>query len=358
MPEKTPRDATLDIMRGIGISAVVLGHTGSGFNPFVYLFHVPLFFFSSGYFFKDAYLEKPLAFLWRRIKGLYVPYVACGLVALALHNWLVTIHLYSPHANAPVGYLSHPALWQAALQTVLFYHTELILAPLWFLPVLLTVSALFFLARWLSIKMPGNGQATLFLIVTALFAAGAELIHLGIVSRWLYPESLVAMLPFAAGYWAAKYKEAIAVTWQGAVGCFVLLIASLQFGGYLDLHSGHIVSPGYFLFGALAGIYLCLCVARALTRWRFTAWLGSAVGQASLFILIGHIASFKLLALIELPAYHMPLDRLADFAIPAGSPLPWFAYYAVVGVIVPLAVYLGYGELISRRRFTPARRAA
>ena len=54
------RKVSIDIAKGLGISLVVLGHLIDYFKadlpgvyPYVYLFHVPLFFFLSGLFFKE-----------------------------------------------------------------------------------------------------------------------------------------------------------------------------------------------------------------------------------------------------------------------------------------------------------------
>lgn len=47
------RDYTWDVVRGIGILMVVLGHCAMRpLVDFVYLFHMGLFFFVSGYFLK------------------------------------------------------------------------------------------------------------------------------------------------------------------------------------------------------------------------------------------------------------------------------------------------------------------
>ena len=39
----------VDWMKSILIILVVLGHSGSLFTPYIYLFHIPAFFFVSGY---------------------------------------------------------------------------------------------------------------------------------------------------------------------------------------------------------------------------------------------------------------------------------------------------------------------
>jgi fucose 4-O-acetylase-like acetyltransferase len=45
----------MNIAKAIGIMAVVIGHSNSPIDNFIYLWHMPLFFFISGYFYKDNY---------------------------------------------------------------------------------------------------------------------------------------------------------------------------------------------------------------------------------------------------------------------------------------------------------------
>jgi polysaccharide biosynthesis protein PslL len=72
------RIAYLDIARGIGILLVVLGHNDLGaLSPFlhrlIYSFHIPLFFFLSGYFLNTSLLF--LDFLKKRFHGVLKPYL-------------------------------------------------------------------------------------------------------------------------------------------------------------------------------------------------------------------------------------------------------------------------------------------
>ena len=60
------------IMKGLGIIFVVAGHTAySPVHNFVYLFHLAVFYFVAGYFFKDKYIDDKLLFVWKKIKSLW-----------------------------------------------------------------------------------------------------------------------------------------------------------------------------------------------------------------------------------------------------------------------------------------------
>lgn len=51
------RDKRIDVLRAWGIFLVIAGHLGSPFSGFIYTFHMPLFFFITGYL-KSVFLEK------------------------------------------------------------------------------------------------------------------------------------------------------------------------------------------------------------------------------------------------------------------------------------------------------------
>ena len=51
------RNRTFDIMKGIGILSVILGHMDVApfWRTFIFSFHMPLFFILAGYFYRSHY---------------------------------------------------------------------------------------------------------------------------------------------------------------------------------------------------------------------------------------------------------------------------------------------------------------
>lgn len=88
------RDNTLSVLKWIGILLVVLGHVGlentegwsKGVHDFIYMFHMPLFFIASGYFFTASNIDFKFDFFKRKINSLYIPFVKWSLIFLLLHN--------------------------------------------------------------------------------------------------------------------------------------------------------------------------------------------------------------------------------------------------------------------------------
>lgn len=72
-PQNEERDETFDVLKGIAIILVIIGHCYFGhFRPFIYSFHMPLFFFVTGYFLKIRPLRTELLLSTKR---LIIPYI-------------------------------------------------------------------------------------------------------------------------------------------------------------------------------------------------------------------------------------------------------------------------------------------
>lgn len=90
MPLTSPRDVSLDVVRLFGIIAIVAGHSfvNDGARAAIYTWHVPVFFFLSGYLWKSgrtlddevrrrtATLVVPYLFWLVAISVIFIPYIA------------------------------------------------------------------------------------------------------------------------------------------------------------------------------------------------------------------------------------------------------------------------------------------
>lgn len=84
-----------NIVKGLGIIAVVVGHCGSPIVPYVYMYHLALFFFVSGYLYKDDHSVDPFAYFASRMRRLWWPMVQYGIVFALLHNVFLQLNIYS-----------------------------------------------------------------------------------------------------------------------------------------------------------------------------------------------------------------------------------------------------------------------
>ena len=124
------RDVTFDIMKGLGIICMILGHipVGGITQQVIYSFHMPMFFFISGYFFsrKNTFLEF--------IRGKFLTILLPAFFTIGI------LLLYRVLAHLLIG-----------TELVLFSH---IIGPLWFLFALFWgVVILYFITNFKSVKV-------------------------------------------------------------------------------------------------------------------------------------------------------------------------------------------------------------
>lgn len=82
-----------NIVKGLGILLVVIGHTMSPWRDFIYTYHMSLFFFVSGILYKEKYSFDFFCFLSRRMKTLWLPYIKYGILYIFLHNLFIYIYI-------------------------------------------------------------------------------------------------------------------------------------------------------------------------------------------------------------------------------------------------------------------------
>lgn len=92
----TGRIDHIDILKAIGILAMVMGHVGFGdvFNKWIHIFHMPMFFIISGYLYHFQSFWKMIK---RRTKTLLVPYFVFGIIHCFLffvRNGKIDIHAF------------------------------------------------------------------------------------------------------------------------------------------------------------------------------------------------------------------------------------------------------------------------
>ena len=128
MEKEQSRIAYIDLYRGIGIILMIALHVGFGktLDHIVHAFHMPMFFFVSGYFFKPG--RSAGSFFASKIKGLLIPYV----VFTCLLYGLSAIFLEMPSAS-----LEHALLFMND-------GTAGVVTPTWFLTALFFAESIYF----------------------------------------------------------------------------------------------------------------------------------------------------------------------------------------------------------------------
>ncbi len=283
----------IDIARGIGILLVVLAHNDFGYisqygYEVIYSFHMPLFFFLSGYFIKTdiSFFE----FFKKRFHSLLKPF-------------LFTIFLI---------YFMHVSFEKMAFGTAIrrivksLYGTGVYIdwVQLWFLPNLFVVSLYAFIFIIIVGKL--NNRWLRLGILTATLAVSLPFI------QSFYPFSVSPLgkdyelfgLPFSldlvflSGFFFILGSEVRIIANESLFGNYLLLVATgaAVFGltYFIDspvdfntrLYSSFLINT----IGAIAGILFVLALSRQIElRTGRLASLMKYFGRASLIILIFHV---------------------------------------------------------------------
>ena len=116
---------------------------------------------------------------------------------------------------------------------------------------------------------------------------------------------------------------------------FLSLVAICRWGDNINMV--HFENPIIFLAASLLGWELLYAVAVLMAKIGWISSVLSYLGRNTMPIVMFHFMSFKVINLIEVRYYDLPLYRVASFPIYKGMPFWWIAY-AFSGIILPLIV--------------------
>ena len=323
-PPRSPRLDFIDHLKAIGIVLVVVGHaaaTPQAWATAIYAFHVPLFFWISGFLLGLDHRPPATAqAIGRRVRALWWPYVAFFVL-----SWGYAL------ATAPLagdgGELLH-APWYRPLLALLRGRSEdlSVNVALWFFPCLIVVQVAYGLLR----RVASAGVAAIPCVALATVVSAAAWqpdprwpweIDTAIVAIGFFALGVVSPAPVA--WLAGRGRATLAALVLGAAGLGWLAV---QHNGRVDLQMMNFGRVGpLFLPTALLGILLCLAATLRLPALAVSRW----VADRALLIFPSHLLVFNALSgavmLLGLPrelkldAWFGALSVLLGLA--AGGPL-------------------------------------
>ncbi len=303
----------LDIAKGVGILLVVLGHNDlKAYAPLVfkiiYSFHMPLFFFISGMFFKPEI--QIIQLIKKRFHSLVKPYFFSILLI-----YFVALFFSGTMGFYTIGYRIVKAFYGSG------YYLDWV--QMWFIPALFVVNLVAFGFYRLLSRFPGWVK---WIGLLGMLAVGIWTIG------WFYPYHLpfrnleLKGLPWnldlalvAGFYYLLGFQVRQRVSEQIIRSRWLLLGTSLtnlaiviNLPSVMDLNSRSYPYPLLSTVACLAGIFFTLSLSYWLDKG--PTWLSASlkyIGTASLIILIFHapIQSYltKKMAALFGSSIYMPL---------------------------------------------------
>jgi len=334
--EQENRNNTISIAKAIGIVLVVMAHA---VNPewltwkVIYTFHMPLFFLLSGYCFKEKYLDDTKAFVIRKIKGIYVPFVAYSLVFLALHNLFCNWHIYTP--DWYYGWKDYA--WVAGKIVTRMSGEGGMLGIFWFLKELFWGNLFFFGVlkickdkKWMTVGI--LAAMTILFVLT-----GWQVPYFTISQTTWYAAMFIAL-----GYAGREFVN-ILFHWWIYVAAAILIGIYVFIGRNIDIRAQDIYTILPYTLTAIGGTVGVLGILKWLSanRGGQNAVLQFA-GNHTLEIMALHFITFKLVSWFIIQLYNLPIEQLEEFPVMmAYSVNGWWIVYTIVGIALPLAFAYG-----------------
>jgi fucose 4-O-acetylase-like acetyltransferase len=330
MPRQPPlqRERWIDVYRGIGIALVVWGHVYGGYSfELIFLFHMPLFFFISGYLFRPV--ASPAAFCRRKAAQLLIPY-AMFLLAIGI-PLAISLYMKNPRDTAALlGFAGNLLLGGSRLSAWL--------AAFWFVTSFYAVLAI-------EAALVGRcSRATLLWLHAAMLALAYANAHLapGLQVPFAVNVALAAAPIFHAGYLFGRmrepgrlYRPAATVAALGVVAVTVNHYAGWRLSLGYDMK---VTQYGVPVLSFAAALACCVCMMRAArridaSRPALARWLAE-LGRAAFVIMFMHMVFTMGLAALLGEQYRL-------LRVAAGLGGSWLLYRASLRWTWSRALLLG-----------------
>lgn len=342
------RDHSVTIAKGIAIILMVMGHARCPevVNSYLGMMRMPLFFFMSGYCFKEKYLDDAEKYLKRRVTGIYWPYLKWSLFFLLIHNICFYTNIYSDEFGfrgktsvlySASDFLSHGL----SIITKMSGHEQL-LGGFWFLKSLFVGSIIFYVCRKLLRKTPFAGAILLLIVTILLSYSGKKIPYFGIGSR----EFLAAFLIFV-GHLYKQYQLSWHLNpWIILTSIILVGVGTVYWPATMTSYSYWQVIP--YATTSVMGTLVIFCLSYHLSLRKENNAVKSLiyVGGYTFNVLTWHFLSLKLVSLLLIALYGLPVKQLSEFpVIEEYARQGWWILYLCVGVGIPILGTYSYHRI-------------
>lgn len=293
------RKIEFDIIKGIGIILVLLGHIHM-FHPgcvlpewlsyVIWTFHVPLFFFIAGYFSK-SYDGNPTTVILKYFKRLVIPFLITALIVILYNTLLVYKHNNPQYVLGIIGsYLFGDVSGNWA--SFFGIPNDMGVGAVWFLMALFWAKSFFYF-----ITRIGDKYACIVCVLLSW-----------IFSIFSFPlpfflrQGITALGFVAVGYWLKKHPLKW-WCWLIIIICFISVqfyhVDSSPYEGYYQIYPINVLA-------ALGGTYILYLVARIIAELPFISKFFIAIGSNTMNILCVHTMDMRCNA-IRLVFKHIPI---------------------------------------------------
>lgn len=309
----------INTARAIGIILIILGHCGFPLTNFIYLFHVPLFFFISGYLFKTEYVNNFNLFFKRIIKRLYIPFITINLFFLIVHNLFTNFGVYNNYYNL-ADYI------RGVIDIITLKPSESLMGASWFVGCLIFTEIIYCIIRKLF-----NSEKIIFIISLVLFFISITLSKANVNIPRNVDSAMVMVFVYNLGVVYKMYENRVKYNLKLFLsGCAFIIVNLLIFKPKVNIVQDVYPNIIVFILGVIVGIYLVIYVSKLIDKIinKHLNGVINILSKNTLLIMYSHFTVFKLIDII--------FDTNVG-AFPYGINNFWIIY-TVSAIIIPISV--------------------
>lgn len=355
------RNKKIDIVKGIGIIFMVLGHCGAPFTQFIYLFHIGVFLLLSGICFNSEYsdsiggLKKLLV---KRIRSLWIPYFFINELLLIFHNLFVRINIYDDQMININQFIIK------TFKIIFFSAGEQLGGATWFFRVLFITTMLYSFLEFIIKKITKKYLNVLMMAIAILFLLVGYILNFKNINLKLQLSTVFSVLIlFAIGVLISKkniidfmdkFKTKV-TSLVNIIACFALLVVIGQTGEDISIVDNKYNNPLLYVIATLLGFVMVYYVATIIERNGKITNIVSYVGKNTVPIILLHFVSFKVYTFVLVWLNIESTDVLKIFPIYIGRSYDYIIY-TIFGVILPLIINLIYKKCLKNMKTTMSKR--
>lgn len=360
------RDLTIDLIKGMGIFLMVYRHTRAPFSEIILLFHMAVFFISSGYLYNSSKINNIQGlfnFIKRKVKSLWLPYFLFTVIFNLLNNTFISLNIYTDNPeflllpNAKYLELKHffskGQIVKEIIKAVFFQSNTQIGGALWFFGTLFYSIVLYaivdyFLRVILKIKktMLWQGILSVLLLICGYICSILELNLFGF-ARVLSVYYLIYL-----GYFI-RQKQTMTLLNKNYkyIVCTLICCVMISLGswfGSISVVENKYVNPIFFIIMSISGWCVLWCLAKFFIRYNFFTNNALAyLSKHSVSVIGLHFLCFKTVNFIIVSIYNFELYRIAEFPVLTDSGF-WFIAYILAGIGIPLILQWIYHKFADK----------
>lgn len=288
----------IDYGKVFAIYLVILAHTNL-YEPLeagIYTFHMPFFFFLSGFLFSFERNPSYKQFVKKRFKQLIIPYIWINIIAYVF--WFFIASRVGADADIPVA-------WYSPIINALLANGKGMVhdVPLWFFVCLFVIENLFFIFK----KIRVGWSILLIVIILGFLNYTFNSIYL----PFSINTALVGIVFYTFGFiYNSKNIYERTTSWIWFIVSFLSIILITYYNGKIAMHINYYGNYWLFILGGIAGIImlcnLCVCIERIVGNNKWISYIASN----TLLICGFHLLIFSFIKGIMVYVLHIPITVL------------------------------------------------